>query len=110
MVAKKQRTLVVLDTNVFVRSFLSKNKNSASKRIVRLWLVEKELQLVTSPEIIAEYLDIFGRVAGLAQAVLEKWRLRFETDKRTTLVGLSKRFDQSRDPDDNLMLATADAG
>jgi putative PIN family toxin of toxin-antitoxin system len=110
MVAKKKRTLVVLDTNVLVRSFLSKNKSSASKRVIRLWLVEKELQLVVSPEIVAEYLETFERVVGFKPETVEKWRFRFETDTRTTLVGLSKRFHDCRDPDDNLVLATADAG
>jgi predicted nucleic acid-binding protein len=57
MVAKKKRTAVVLDTNVFIRSFLSRAKNGPSKRVVRLWLVEKRLQLVISPEILAEYLE-----------------------------------------------------
>ena len=110
MVAKKRRIPVVIDTNVFVRAFLSRSKKSPNQRLVRLWLLARQLQLIVSSEIITEYLDIFDRVLGLEFALVEKWRLRFEDDKRTTVVALTKRFHASRDPDDNLMLATAYAG
>lgn len=68
------------------------------------------MQLVVSSEVIAEYLEIFGEVLGLSSDTLEAWRKRFEEDKRTSLVSLGKRYDASRDPDDNVMLATALAG
>lgn len=110
MVAKKRRIPVVIDTNVFVRAFLSRSKRSPNQRLVRLWLLARQLQLIVSAEIIAEYLDIFDRVLDLEPALVENWRLRFEDDKRTTVVALTKRFHASRDPDDNLMLATAYAG
>ena len=36
-----------LDTNVFVRSFKTRQKSSPNYRIVRLWLIEKQLQRQT---------------------------------------------------------------
>jgi hypothetical protein len=54
MSARKRRVPVVLDTNVFVRNFKSHRKSSANRRIVRLWLVERKLQLIVGAEIIAE--------------------------------------------------------
>jgi putative PIN family toxin of toxin-antitoxin system len=110
MVARKKRTPVVLDTNIFVGAFLSRTKISANNRVMQLWLVERRLQLMVSAEILNEYLEIFERVLGLDGEIVAKWRLRFEDNKRVTMVGLSKRFHESRDPDDNLMLATAYAG
>ncbi len=43
MVARKQRTAVVLDTNVFVRSFKSRTQASPNKQVVRLWLILEEI-------------------------------------------------------------------
>lgn len=110
MVSRKERIAVVFDTNVFVRAFLSRSSNSASRRVVRLWLLEKRLQLVVSREMLNEYLGIFERVLNMDHDLIEKWRDRFTSDSRTTLVRLGRRFTQSRDPDDNLVLATADVG
>lgn len=110
MVARKRRTRVVVDTNVFVRSFKARAATNANRRIVRLWLLERRLQLIVSPEIVAEYLEIFADVLGMDEETVEQWRLRFEQDRRTTLVHLARRFTASRDPDDNLVLATAHAG
>jgi len=39
-----------------------------------------------------------------------EWRQRFAEDKRCTMVRLGRRYTESRDPDDNLLLATALAG
>jgi hypothetical protein len=50
MVARKQRIPVVLDTNVFVRAFKSRSLTSPNQRVVRLWLLEKRLQLIVSQE------------------------------------------------------------
>src|SRR5262249_8329729 len=110
MVRRKRRTRVVLDTNVFVRRFLSGRRTSANRRIVHLWLIERRLQLVVSSEIITEYLGIFKEILGMPDEVIEQWRTRFETDRRSTLVNLAKRYSASRDPDDNVFLATARAG
>jgi putative PIN family toxin of toxin-antitoxin system len=110
MVVRKKRILVVIDTNVFVRNFKARRNTNANRRVIRLWLLEKRLQLIVSREIVAEYLDIFHEVVGMDAETIEQWRLRFEEDSRSTLVRLAYRYTASRDPDDNLMLATARSG
>lgn len=110
MVSRKQRIPVVLDTNVFVRAFKTRSDGSPNQRIVRLWLLEKRLQLIVSNELIDEYLEIFESILGMNEELIEDWRQRFASDPRSTLVGLGRRFTESRDPDDNLLLATATAG
>jgi putative PIN family toxin of toxin-antitoxin system len=110
MARRRARMRVVLDTNVFVRNFKAKSNASPNRRIVRLWLLERRLQLVVSPEMIGEYLEIFADVLGMDNALVKGWKQRFEKDGRTTVVNLARRFTQSRDPDDNLVLATALSG
>jgi predicted nucleic acid-binding protein len=41
---------------------------------------------------------------------INAWKQRFCEDRRCTLVRLGRRYTESRDPDDNIMLATALAG
>ncbi|MFO0967676.1 MAG: putative toxin-antitoxin system toxin component, PIN family [Gemmataceae bacterium] len=110
MVAKKRRVPVVLDTNVFVRSFFSRSKNSASKRVVRLWLLEKKLQLIAASAVVDEYLEIFRDVLDFDDYLVNQWRDRFETDSRVSLVEGSRLLELSRDPDDNHFLTVARAG
>jgi putative PIN family toxin of toxin-antitoxin system len=110
MVSKKARTRVVLDTNVFVRALKTKKRASPNQSVLRLWLVEKRLQLIVSAEVVAEYLEIFERVLGLDVEIIEEWRTRFHQDTRSSFVSLGRRFMESRDPDDNIMLATALSG
>ena len=110
MVQRKKRVSVVLDTNVFVRSLKTNSKENWNRRIVGLWLIDCQLQLVVSPELIDEYLSIFADIVGMDAARLEKWRTRFERDSRSSPVNLGRRYTASRDPDDNVLLATATAG
>jgi putative PIN family toxin of toxin-antitoxin system len=110
MVQRKRRIPIVADTNVFVRSFKARSKTNANRRVIRLWLLEKRLQLVVSAAIIAEYLEIFGEILRMDADTISEWRLRFERDSRCTQVNLGRRFRESRDPDDNVFLATALAG
>ena len=110
MVQRKKRLPVVLDTNVFVRALKAGSNTNWNRWIVRLWLIERQLQLVVSPELIAEYLGIFADVLGMETETVDEWRNRFETDGRASLVNLGRRYAASRDPDDNLLLATATAG
>jgi putative PIN family toxin of toxin-antitoxin system len=110
MVRRKERTLVVLDTNVFVRSFKARRRTNPNRRVTHLWLLEKRLQLILSREIIEEYLSIFADVLNMDKETLEKWRSRFEQDNRCSVVSLARRYAESRDPKDNVFLATADAG
>src|SRR5947208_1080412 len=110
MAGRKQRIRVVLDTNVFVRSFKARHKTNANRRIVRLWLLQRQIQLVASAEIIQEYVEIFARVLDMDNETVAEWQTRFEKDRRCSVVNLGRRYTESRDPDDNLMLATAFAG
>jgi putative PIN family toxin of toxin-antitoxin system len=110
MPARKERILVVADTNVFVRSFKARSHANPNRRIMRLWLLERRLQLVVSRDLVEEYLTIFAQVLGMAPELIEEWRVRFEEDSRVTVVRLGRRYAASRDPDDDLLLATARAG
>ena len=110
MVSRKRRVRVVLDTNVFVRALLSRSKSSANQRVLRIWLLERQLQLIVSAELMDEYLEIFSEVLGMSDDLIAEWRLRFTDDGRSTLVNLGTRYRLSRDPDDNMVLATAAAG
>jgi putative PIN family toxin of toxin-antitoxin system len=110
MVNRRFRTAVVADTNVFVRNFKARRNNNPNRRIIRLWLLEKRLQLIVSPELAAEYLEIFAAVLGMDAQTVQAWRVRFEEDSRCTFIHLARRYTESRDPDDNILLATALAG
>ena len=110
MVSRKQRIPVVLDTNVFVRAFLSRSRASINQRVVRLWLLERQIQLLVSDDLIEEYLGVFQGLLGLDDELIDQWQRRFTTDPRSTVVGLGRRYTASRDPDDNLLLAIATAG
>jgi putative PIN family toxin of toxin-antitoxin system len=110
MVARKQRIPVVLDTNVFVRAFKSRSPASSNRRVVRLWLLEKRLQLIVCDDLIDEYLGVFQEILGMEDELISGWQRRFASDSRSTVIGLGRRYTASRDPDDNLLLATATAG
>ncbi|MGQ0637075.1 MAG: putative toxin-antitoxin system toxin component, PIN family [Planctomycetaceae bacterium] len=110
MVRRKLRIPVVIDTNVLVRALGTPNSQSASLRVLRLWLVEKRLQAIVTGLLVEEYLRIFERVLGMGAARLSGWKARFGADPRVTYVNLGRRFSDSRDPDDNLLLALASAG
>jgi putative PIN family toxin of toxin-antitoxin system len=110
MVAKKKRVAVVLDTNVLIRNFHSSNPASPNKRVFRIWWQVRQLQLIVSTEVLNEYIMTFRDVLELDPEGATVWHERFETDSRCTLVNLGRRFTESRDPDDNVFLATAAAG
>jgi len=100
----------VLDTNVLVRALKTRSRTSPNQQILRLWLITKRLQLVVSELLVEEYLEIFGEVLELDAELLEEWEQRFLHDSRSTPVNLGRRYNFSRDPDDNVLLATAAAG
>jgi putative PIN family toxin of toxin-antitoxin system len=95
---------------VFVRNFKTRHRANANRRVIRLWLLERRLQLIVSTDMVAEYLKIFEEILGMDAATIGEWRGRFERDRRCTHVKLGRRFEESRDPDDNLLLATALVG
>jgi putative PIN family toxin of toxin-antitoxin system len=110
MVSRKRRLRVVLDTNVFVRAFKTRSPKNPNQRVVRLWLRLRRLQLIVSDDLVDEYLGVFSDVLNMDDDLVANWRLRFLHDSRSTFVRLGRRFFDSRDPDDNLLLATAFAG
>ncbi len=109
MPPRKARVPVVLDTNVIVGFFLGKTRHSANARVFDSWLVTHRLQLIVSPPIITEYLELLERVA-IEIGRIESFRLRVETGPTVTRINLGKRFMFSRDPDDNALLDTAYTG
>lgn len=109
MASRRRRISVVLDTNVFVRALKTRSKQSPNRRLLRLWLF-KQLQIVVCEELVAEYLGVLRDVLGFDSVLLEQWRQRWTAYPTTTVVNLGRRYTESRDPDDNVLLATALVG
>ena len=80
MSARKHRTPVVVDTNVFVRSFKTRSQSSPNRRVIRLWLIERKLQLIMSDDVVTEYLEIFERIPAMDRETLLGWQARFADD------------------------------
>ena len=110
MVSRKLRTPVVVDTNVFVRAFRARSRDNPNQRVIRLWLQTRQFQLVVCQELVEEYLRIFSDVVQMNDEIVLEWQARFEHDRRSTLKSLGRRYTESRDPDDNVLMATAFAG
>jgi putative PIN family toxin of toxin-antitoxin system len=106
---RKKRIRVVFDTNVMLRWELRRTSTSANARVYLLWRDERRVQLVVSDELEQEYVEIFERL-GVGPERLARLVGRLETSGTVTRVSLGKRFADCRDPDDNLLLATAAAG
>ena len=90
MISRKQRTLVVLDTNVFVRALKTRSAQSPNQRVLRLWLMRRVLQLVVSLDLLDEYVGVFRDVLELEEELIEQWRMRWLDDSRTTVVNLGR--------------------
>ena len=108
MARRKDRVRVVLDTNVIVDALLSTSRQSVNQQVVRLWL-HRNLQLIVSEEVAAEYQELVERLAISPQRA-EAFRQRLQRQDSITHVRLGTRYRESRDPDDNIMLATASVG
>lgn len=109
MPPRKKRVPVVLDTNVIVSYYLGRDPQTANARVFTAWRDRRELQLIASEEIISECLDVLSRL-GVPERTVRKLADRFDQRVTVTHVNLGARFTDSRDPDDNLLLATAEAG
>lgn len=109
MPPRKGRIAVVFDTNVLIAFYLSQDPKSAVSKIIRLWRNQRRLQLIVSGEIIAEYLEILERV-GIGEKRIERFEEVLETFGIVSKLSLGKIPTESRDVDDNVMLATALAG
>jgi putative PIN family toxin of toxin-antitoxin system len=106
---RKRRIPVVFDTNVVVGFYLSRNPRSANQQAFRLWRDQRTLQLIVSDEVIQEYFEVLSRL-GVPEPLVKALEERFARRKTVTLVSLGSRPKISRDPDDNLVIATARAG
>ncbi|HEY3139112.1 MAG TPA: putative toxin-antitoxin system toxin component, PIN family [Blastocatellia bacterium] len=109
MPRRKERIAVVLDTNVIVAFYLTTRRDSPNAQVFRLWRDHRELQLILSPELADEYLEILSRI-GVAEKRVARFAKRLERRGTTTLVNLGARTVASRDPEDNFVLATAASG
>ncbi len=108
MARRKDRVPVVLDTNVIVSALLSTKRQSVNQQIVRLWL-NRHVQLIVSGEVASEYLELIERLA-ISPPRAEAFRHWLRRQDIITHVKLGTRYHESRDPDDNVMLATAAVG
>lgn len=109
MPPRKERIPVVFDTNIVTGYYLRSSDASANSRVYRLWRNRRELQLIVSPEIVDEYLEVLERI-GIDERRIERLRERLHGRDTVTLVTPGPQPTESSDPDDNLMLAAAIAG
>jgi putative PIN family toxin of toxin-antitoxin system len=107
MTNRKQRILIVLDTNIFVIGFRNKHPESAVTKIWRMWL-RRDIQLAISPEIAVEYEEILDRL-GVPPNLLNEFIQDLPTRETVTWVHVGRRIKMERDPDDEIILATADS-
>jgi len=106
---ERKRVIAVLDTNVFVAAYLSRNPNSPTQEILGRWLND-EFDLLYSVDLQAEIAEKFA-AKGVAQeatelllAVLAIRGVRVEAPASTVVAVISA------DPDDDLVLACAVMG
>jgi putative PIN family toxin of toxin-antitoxin system len=109
MPRRKDRLPVVFDTNVIVGYPLRRRLKSATTRIFDLWYKQHQLQLITSDEAVAEYHELLEHF-GAATPRAEQLRDLLQRTTIVTHVNLGARHAVSRDPDDDVFLATAAAG
>jgi len=107
--SRKTRIAVVFDTNIIVGQLLAKTRRSANARVYDLWLVKRQLQLIVSEPIVTEYLELLERI-GVETENIARFHERLLNSPIVTQTNLGKRFNDSRDADDNVMLDTAQAG
>ena len=107
--AKRRRLLAVVDTNVFVANFLTRSSESFNRRLIRSWMIERKFTLLLSVQIVDEYLRIFEERLGFDAQHTARWRKRFGDRGMTRHVVVRRKLIVSRDPKDNVFLATARA-
>ena len=111
MPKRKDRLRAVFDTNLVIRYFISHRRQrfSNNRQVFELWWLKNQIQLVTSHELVEEYLEIMERLMDADAGYLKLWESRFLTHK-SDVVSPGKRFRLSRDPDDNIFLDIAAGG
>lgn len=108
MAIRRHRVPTVLDTNILVAAFLSRNRRSANVRVYRMW-ADRRLQLVVSNPIQAEYLALLERI-GVSAARVREFAQRLATRAAVTWVRPPRDLPLSRDVSDNMFLAAAVTG
>ncbi len=108
MVRRKERVPVLLDTNVLARALLYPHAQSPSARILSLWK-QRRIQLVVSDRVVEEYFEILDRLGVSAERV-RRLAERLAGKETVTVVNLGRRLRVARDPEDEVILSTADAG
>jgi putative PIN family toxin of toxin-antitoxin system len=106
MVKRRERVIVLLDTNVLVRALANPHTQSATNRIIQLWL-QRRIQLAVSPEAIVEYREILERL-GVNTKHIKQFIERLEQRETVTRVNLGRRLHLGRDPEDEFLFATAE--
>ena len=109
MPSRKRRIPVVFDTNVIVGFYLSRNRSSVNQQAFRLWRDQRQLQLIVSDDVVREYLEVLSRL-NVPEVLIKRLEERFSQRITVTRVSLGSRPNLSRDPDDNVMIATARSG
>ena len=109
MPPRKKRISVVFDTNVIVSYYLLGHVGSVNTHLFRLWRNRRELQLITSIEIVREYFDVLDRL-GIDERRIARFHTRLNSRDTVTLVSPGSQPTESSDPDDNIFLAAAIAG
>jgi putative PIN family toxin of toxin-antitoxin system len=106
---RKRRIPLVFDTNVIVGFYLSRTPGSANQQVFRLWRDLRTIQLIVSDEVLQEYFEVLSRLE-VPELLVKRLEARFANRKTVTHVSLGSRPRLSRDPDDNIMIATARSG
>ncbi len=95
---------VILDTNWYVSATINRN----SRRQLYSLLVNSRLQILYSPELLAEYQKVMGREK------FRKWVTLYQVERFITLVvvkltaiKIRTRIEASRDKKDNYLLSIA---
>jgi putative PIN family toxin of toxin-antitoxin system len=107
MPPRKERPLVVIDTNVIV-SAATGQKPSAARDVVKLWK-RGFIQLVLSDEITREYLLVLARF-DLSDAQMRHWTRWFVHPSKTVHLVSPRLVKESRDPKDDPFLGAAVTG
>lgn len=107
MPPRKERRLVVIDTNVIV-SAARTPKPSAARDVVLLWK-RGFLQLVLSDDIIREYLLVLARF-DLTESQMKAWARWFVHPAKTVHLVSPRNVKESRDPKDDPFLGAASTG
>jgi putative PIN family toxin of toxin-antitoxin system len=107
MARRKDRVLILLDTNALARGLIHPYAQSPSARILDLWR-QRRIQLAVSRQLAQEYLEILDRL-GVDPGRVRQFAERLTRRETVTFVNLGRRLRVARDPEDDMILSTADS-